>query len=78
MPRFSFQVRTGEAAFGHDAALEFESFNQALDVATRTMIGQALRQADETLRLADSLLEIVDERGSVVASLPIGTAITRH
>lgn len=43
VPRFSFQVRTGDATLGHGAALEFDSLNQALDVAMRTMIGQALR-----------------------------------
>ena len=78
MPRFSFQVRIGGTTLGHGAAIEFDSFDQALDVAMRTMIGQALREADATLRLADSVLEIVDEGGAVVASLPIGSVVTRH
>ena len=78
MPAFRFQVRTGNETLAHDAALDFSDLTQAIDVAALSLAGQALRDAEETMKLADSALEIVNEDGDVVASLPISAALTRH
>lgn len=78
MPRYSFQVRTGDDTIGHGAALEFDDLAQALTVAEITMTGKSMRDAGATMDLAGSALEIIDEAGAVVASLPIGGTISRH
>ena len=78
MPRYRFQIRTGNETLAHGAALDFSDLTQAIDIAALSLAGQAMRNADETIKLADSALEIVDEAGDIVASLPIRGAFTRH
>lgn len=78
MPRYSFQVRTGDATISHGAVIDFVDLAQALAVAKMTLSERALRDIDATMNLAQSALEILNEDGDIVASLPIGDAISRH
>ena len=78
MPAYRFQIRTGNDTLAHGAVLDFKNLAQAIEVAALSLAGQAMREADETMNLAESALEIVDEDGDVVASLPISAAISRH
>ena len=78
MPAYRFQIRTGNDTLAHGAVLDFKNLAQAIEVAALSLAGQAMREADETMNLAESALEIVDDDGDVVASLPISAAISRH
>ncbi len=77
MARFSFQVRTGDATHLNGGEVDFRDLAAALAIGLLTLAKQERRQADHALRLTGSVLEIVDEDGEVVATLPIG-AVTRH
>lgn len=78
MPLYSFRVRTGDDAQGHDVTLNFRDLKHAVEIALLTMVERSVYDVEGTFRLADSALEIVNEAGQVVASLPIADVITRH
>ncbi|UAJ12772.1 hypothetical protein [Polymorphobacter megasporae] len=77
MARYSFQVRTGDATHLNGGEAEFGDITDAIAIGRFTLARHKLRHADHALKLSGSVLEIVDEDGDVVASLPIG-ALTRH
>ena len=77
MTVYSFQVRTSEATHLNGGEADFADLSDALAIGRFTLARQAIRNTNRALALTGSVLEIVDEYGDVVASLPIGDA-TRH
>ena len=76
MPRFYFNIRQGGRSFrdpeGHELANLAEALEQAKRVALELVLQDMLEKP-----IGECLVEILDEKGVVVLSLPMGEALQR-